>query len=353
MTLRVRVGVVGTGWWATEHHIPSLVAHERAHLCAVADRDAARAEEVATRFGVLHSFTDAAEMFDSGLVEAVVVATPHPSHHELARAALERGLHVLVEKPLALTAADAWDLVRVSQDRGLHLMVGCTYQFTSTSIRFAELVREGALGELLCVAAVFTSSVDDFFRGRWFPGQDNGPRPDTYSDPANAGGQAYTQASHPLGMLLHVTGAVPVNAHAFMTSGDLRVDIADALSFRLANGAVGSLGTAGSLRPGQLDSQVIHYVGTEAVAVQDLGRATVEIMSRGGDHTRLALEPGEQPYPAHVPARDFVDLVAGAGRNHGPALPAAWAVSLLEASYTSATLGGEVGVAGCLGPKGG
>ncbi len=340
----VRVGVVGTGWWATGKHLPSLASYEAAQVVAVADLDAERAKAVATQFGVEHAFTDTADMFDHAELDAILVATPHPTHHRLGLAALERGLHLFVEKPLALSGGDAWELVTEARRRELHLMVGHTYQFTSSAIRFHQLVRDGVLGDLLAVAGIYTSYVNDFFHGRWAPGAESGPLASTYADPANQGGQGNSQAVHPLGMLLHVTGAVPVRAQAFMTNGDARVDVADAIAFEFAGGAVGSLGAIGTLNADQPSVQTIHYVGTEAVAVQDLGSATIEIAPRAGGRLTLSAAEGERGYQAQVPSRAFVDLIAGNGLNHGPGEPAAHASALLEACYQSAASGTPVAI---------
>ena len=63
-------------------------------------------------------------------VDGVVIAVPHTYHYEIARDALDAGVHVLVEKPMVLTSAHAWDLVRRAEEKGLELMVGTTFQFT-------------------------------------------------------------------------------------------------------------------------------------------------------------------------------------------------------------------------------
>ena len=131
LTGRPRIGVVGTGWWATTAHLPALAGHPGADLVAVCDPLPDRARAAAERFGAPQHFTDVAALLDAGLVDGVVVATPHTSHHSVARAVLDAGVHVLVEKPLTTTATDAWDLVERAEGSGLHLTVGYTYQHTT------------------------------------------------------------------------------------------------------------------------------------------------------------------------------------------------------------------------------
>ncbi len=341
-----RIGVVGAGWWATEHHLPSIAAFDGARLVAVVDTSIDRARAAAVEFGAELVFSDADELFASGAVDAVIVATTHATHHGLARSALDHGLHVLVEKPLALTGSDAWDLVERADDQGLVLMVGYTYQFTSSAQQLRSAVADGLLGDLYTVAAIFTSSVERFYRGEWEPESAwaSGPQRETYSDPDGGGGQGHTQVTHALGMALTVTDSEPAEAQAYMTRAGLEVDLADAISFRLIGGAVGSVASCGSIRGDQPNVHMIHYLGSEGVAVQDLLTATVTLAPNDGPAEILVLSAGEPSYPADAPARRFAEAICGRPGNPAPGVPAARTAALLEAAYRSAEEGRPVGV---------
>ncbi|HZC25699.1 MAG TPA: Gfo/Idh/MocA family oxidoreductase, partial [Actinopolymorphaceae bacterium] len=138
-----RIGVAGTGWWASTAHLPSLATYAGAELVAVCDPVGDRARAAAARFGVSGVFTDIADLLAADVLDGLVVATPHTSHHAVARAALDAGVHVLVEKPLTVTADDAWALVETAERAGLHLVAGYTYQHTSTAAFVRRAVREG------------------------------------------------------------------------------------------------------------------------------------------------------------------------------------------------------------------
>ena len=114
---KVRVGVVGTGWWATQFHIPGLLAYEHCEVVALADRDPVNLERAAEAYGVRRTYSDHRALLDAGEVDCVVVAVPHAYHYEIARDTLDAGLGVLVEKPMVLRAAEAWDLVERSRAR--------------------------------------------------------------------------------------------------------------------------------------------------------------------------------------------------------------------------------------------
>ncbi len=98
-----------------------------------------RSAAAADYYDIRNTYDDHRELLAAG-VDGVVVAVQHAYHYEVARDALDAGVHVLVEKPMTLTAADAWDLVERAKSNGLHLMVGYTSQFT----RHADAARESS-----------------------------------------------------------------------------------------------------------------------------------------------------------------------------------------------------------------
>jgi predicted dehydrogenase len=85
-------------------------------------------------------------------IDAILVATPVSTHHALARMALEAGKHVLVEKPMAASVAEAEDLVRVAEDRGLTLMTGHTFLYTAAVNKIKELISSGELGHVYYIS---------------------------------------------------------------------------------------------------------------------------------------------------------------------------------------------------------
>ena len=346
-TRQPRIGVVGAGWWATQAHLPSLTSYDGAEVTAIADPDPSKLAAAAERFAVAHAYADPQEMFEAGVVDGVVIAVPHVHHYRLARAALDAGMHVMIEKPMVLEAVHAWDLVDAAAERGRHLMVGYTYQFTRAATRVAELVGTGRIGELIHVSGLFSSMVESFYRGRpddyaeVFRFPVTGPAASTYADPAIAGGgQGQTQITHAMGMVLWATGRRVTEVSAFMSNRDLAVDLADAIAYRLDNGAVGTMGSTGSLRPNQPAQQELRYYGTDGFVLQDLLAGTV--VAHFNDGTSEEIEPlaAGEVFPSEVPGRRFADLIAGRGENSGPADAAARVVEFLEAAYRSAGSGG-------------
>ena len=337
------MAVIGTGWWATQWHIPSLSDYARAELCALADPNPDRLAAAAERWPVPRTYLDYRELLGSGEVEGVVIATPHASHYEIASSALEAGIHVLVEKPLVLKAIEAWDLVHRAERNDLHLMVGYTFQFTRQARKAREIIQSGRIGELRFVSGLFASMVESYYRGRpedyepVFQFPVTGPGKSTYSDPKIAGGgQGQTQVTHAMGMVFWVTGRRAIEVSAHIESFDLAVDLVDAMAYRLDNGAVGTMGSTGTLRPGQPQQQEFRYYGTEGFLLQDLLQGKLAAYYNDGTLEEIADLTEDEIYPAHLPARALVDLILGEGENLAPPESAAATVEFLEACYQSA-----------------
>ena len=137
---------VGHGYWGR-----NLARNffELGHLAAVVDPDPAAAEAAAASYGVrAASFED---LLADPAIDGVSIASPAGMHHAQAKAALEAGKHVFVEKPLALDVAEAEELCRIAEARGLTLMVGHLLHYHPAFLRLHEMIAAGELGRLLHV----------------------------------------------------------------------------------------------------------------------------------------------------------------------------------------------------------
>lgn len=150
---RLGVAVVGAGYWG-----PNLIRNFRASadwdLVAVCDLDTDRARDVVGDRSGVEVTASLDEVLARDDVDAVAIATPARTHRPIATAALRAGRHVLVEKPLADSVAAGREMVDLARAQGLVLMADHTYCYTPVVQRIAELVEEGALGEVLFVDSV-------------------------------------------------------------------------------------------------------------------------------------------------------------------------------------------------------
>lgn len=154
MNPKLRIAVVGAGYWG-----PNLARNFSTspdwELAAICDLDWDRAQSVADRVGGMPAVvTDLNLLLARDDLDAVAVATPARTHHHVALAALRAGKHVLVEKPLADSHERAGEMVQEAAARGLTLMADHTYCYTPAVLKIRELMREGALGDLLFVDSV-------------------------------------------------------------------------------------------------------------------------------------------------------------------------------------------------------
>jgi predicted dehydrogenase len=147
----VRVGVVGLGYWG-----PNLVRnlHESttAEVAWMCDLRPAALDVLGRRFPAVRQTQDLDEMLDDASLDAVAVVTPVSTHHDLAMRALEAGKHVFVEKPLAASSDQAFDLIRAADERGLVLVPGHTFLYSPPVNRIRDLIRSGELGEIYFIS---------------------------------------------------------------------------------------------------------------------------------------------------------------------------------------------------------
>jgi predicted dehydrogenase len=143
-----RVAHAGVGGWGSN---VVRVVGELADLAWVCDTDDGRLAEYAPRYPQARLTASFAELLADEGVEAVVIATPVPTHYELSRQALEAGKHVFVEKPPAMRGEEMEELVDLAESRGLVLMPGHLLLYHPGLAKVKELVDSGALGEVACV----------------------------------------------------------------------------------------------------------------------------------------------------------------------------------------------------------
>ena len=146
MSDKVRIGVVGTSWWADAMYLPALTAHPLADVRGVVGARPAHTREFADRWGIPGAYDTLDALLAAEPLDALVVLAPNRLHYGYAMAAIERGLHVLCEKPLAMTSAEARRLTDAAEAAGLVTMCPFTYRFMPVSRWLKELVDDGYLG---------------------------------------------------------------------------------------------------------------------------------------------------------------------------------------------------------------
>jgi predicted dehydrogenase len=345
---RARIGIIGTGWWATYAHLPSLMSYPRAEVVAIADSSPDRLGRAGEHFGIRAQYVDYRAMLDRGDLDGVVVATPHTTHYAVAADVLARRIPLMLEKPMVLRARDARGLVKLADEQGVPLVIGYPYHFVEQHARLRARIAEGALGQLQLAHSLFASMVLEFYRANppayadVFKWQVTGPQPTTYSEPSVAGGgQGHLQVTHSAAFLLWLSNLRPIDVSAFIESFELKVDLCDAISVRLAGGAVGTLASTGGIPASQHEHQQheVRMYGSKGYALVDTTAGSCSIFYDDGSIEQFDEVPPDRRYPLQATSRHLVDLALGdiaESSNMSPGEIGARTVELLEAAYRSA-----------------
>jgi predicted dehydrogenase len=248
----LRVGVLGLGSIAQVVHLPILSQLEGMKLVAVCDADHAKARAIAARFGIPRVHLSDEQVFRSDDLDAIVICTPSHLHAQQAAAALEAGKHVLVEKPLALDAASAAQVIEVAERTGKALMVAMNNRYRPDAVALKPFVTGGELGEIFLV------------RGAWLNRKVRVLRPTWRHRRATAGGGALmdlgVQTLDLALWLLDFPEVASIACHTHQGEG-MEVEDTAALLLRLRSGGAVSLTVSWSL-VAERDRHYLRMLGT-------------------------------------------------------------------------------------------
>lgn len=345
--MSIQVGVLGAGWWASYAHIPAVLAHPGATLRSVQKRNAAEARRVADHFGVEHAFGCDCELLDDPELDAVIISSTPNAHYRQAKAALERGLHVLLEKPMTITAAEAGELVELAKSKDRQLLISCPWHYTAHGREARRLIEDGKLGVIKMISVLMTNPIDNLLRGEntavtHGSGALLSPDKASYSDPAVAGGgQVYCQVSHAAAYLTYLTGARATDVFARFDNAGAAVDLYDVLNLKMTDGSIVSMASTGATPTGQRHYEV-RIFGTAGVLSIELWQGTMNLCTfdgAKGDYPSIA---EADIYPDRAPANNLIDVALGIERNLSPGLLGHAAMQVIEAACASAREGRPV-----------
>lgn len=338
----VRFGLVGCGKVAARH-VSALSSVSDAELTAVTDSDPVRGREFGERFAVPW-YQDYREMLGQESLDVVGVLTPSGTHAEIAITSMMHKKHVLIEKPLALSAGDANRIADTARIEGVNAFVVHQNRFNPPIQRLSQAVVEGRLGRIVLASA----------RVRWC-------RPQRYYDQAEwrgtwkfDGGVFANQAVHHIDLLLWLVGPVEsvfaqgVRAMANIEAEDLGVAV-----LRFSPGAIGTIEATTCARPHDIESSVsiLGEKATVEVAGTHLDRVRVWEFDEMEDDERqfvqrFAHSPNEFSKIGH--SKTYEALVEFMKTGHVGCLTTAEngqkSIEVLEAIYESMMSGREVQV---------
>ncbi len=155
MTERFRFAAIGTRFWAEGFHLPGLASRDDVELAALCGRDAAHAQSVADKFHIPRVYADWRAMLEREKLDGIAITTPNHLHHPITLAAVDAGLHVICEKPLAMNVTQAHEmLARATARRRKHLVM-FDYRAMPAARRAKELIDTGFVGRPYHVVAMY------------------------------------------------------------------------------------------------------------------------------------------------------------------------------------------------------
>jgi UDP-N-acetyl-2-amino-2-deoxyglucuronate dehydrogenase len=243
MASKVRFGIVGTGGIAQTHAAGLAALADDAELVACCDVDPTRLADFAETWGVRHQYDSARALLDAGQIDVLCVCTPHPQHAEPLVLAAERGIHGVVEKPLAATLADADRVLEASAKYGTLLSTMSQRRWFPAAQRIRRAIDDGQLGPRLLLGESVTEMWrdqayyrKDAWRGRW----------DT-----EGGGVLMNQAPHNVDFLLWYMGPAEEIFGYWANLNHPYVEVEDnaVAVIRFRSGALGILKGTVSMNP--------------------------------------------------------------------------------------------------------
>jgi predicted dehydrogenase len=318
----VRMLVAGVGRFGREH-IDRLLGRSDVKLVGVADTSPNALERVRSRYGVAPCRADPLRLIDEVPADAIVIATPSASHVEICAHALGTNLCVLLEKPVAPSAAAATNLLATAEAASGFVLPGHVLRFSKDHERLVEIVRSGRIGEVVYVNS--RRYRDDSHAIRY---------PDT--DPV------LMTLIHDIDLAQWVTGSDfrSVIAHRSGSAGFRSITAASAIT---ANGVVCDLRTAWTFRDGDLPPDRLEVVGDRGSVELIVGRAT-QVYSEGHCAVYQSFETDD---PLKNEQDHFLACVIDRSRAPALGLPEALAgLRLADAAMESLRLSREVILSG-------
>jgi len=343
---KIKCGVIGAGWWATFAHIPALLAHPHAELVAIQNNNPLEAKRIAHDFGIPFACTTASELLAIEGISAIVVSSSPHLHYEDSFAALELRKHVLIEKPMTLTAAEAMDLVKMADENGVQFLISCPWHHTAHAIEAQRLIHDGTLGQIRMISVLMTNPIDELLRGANTQPTHGKPymhpRAGTYSDPKVAGGgQIYAQVCHAAAYLTFLTGARPREVFARFHNDGAALDIYDVLDLRMDDSSIVTIASTGATSLGRKDFEV-RVFGTKGILFLDLWRGRLEFVPLVGEPRVYPDLEEDAVYPHRAPATNLIDSVLNPLRNQSPATLGVAAMEVIEGATRSVKSGNNV-----------
>ncbi|MEF3306019.1 Gfo/Idh/MocA family protein [Paenibacillus sp. GYB003] len=305
---KLRFGFIGTGGISQWHGRQLLELSGEAEIAALADPNADSRDKFIHKFGLdgVAVHDDYRDMLNECALDAVVICSPHTLHFEQATDALKAGCHVLVEKPMTCSSAEAERLIASAREAGKLLQVSYQRHFQPEFLYIRKALQDGAIGKLTSVTASLYQEWKQLTAGSW-----------RAVPSLSGGGMLMDSGSHIVDVLLWTTNMTPVEVKPMLHRHGAPVEIDSFTAVRFAEGPIASLNVVGFAQGWH---ETYMFCGEEGAIRYDNGRIAL---------LRLGKEPEYPELPARETNQDksFVDAILG---RHEVLVPGEFALKVVR-----------------------
>ncbi|MCU0490132.1 MAG: Gfo/Idh/MocA family oxidoreductase [Chloroflexaceae bacterium] len=337
--VHINWGLIGCGWVARDYVAPAMQAAGNGRLVGLCDPNQAAMARVAAATPGVACFNSVDALLAMPELDAVYIATPNHLHAPLVEAAARAGKHVLCEKPMATTMADARRMVQACESARVQYATAFDQRFQARHQRLRQLIADGRLGTITSIRIHYAC----WTPGDWRPQSDDGNYDNWRVDPTRAGGGAFIDlAPHGLDLSQVLLGERLVEVACLMQRRVFHYPVDDgaALVGRFAGGALLTLNVAYNC-PDAFPRRRLEVIGTAAMALahNTMGQTpggTLQLIHSHGEAEEISIAPTDdcspfqtqlerfsqcllegRPFP-FLPAHDLhtMELLSGVSANH-------------------------------------
>lgn len=305
----IRVGFIGAGGIA-HLHASQLLELGNVEIKAISDISTEAVEAFVTSFGLqgVQQFEEYSDMLEQCDLDAVIICSPHTLHFKQATNALNRGLHVLIEKPMTCSAKEAEELIKTAKQSGKVMQVSYQRHFQPEFMYIRDAIAGGEIGKITSITASLYQEWDSLTNGSW-----------RQVPKLSGGGFLMDSGSHIIDVLLWTTGLTPIKIQSQLSQQGTPVEIDTFTSILFEEGVIAGLNLLGS-------SPVWHetyvFCGEEGAIFYDNGKITLH---------HLGQEPIIPVLPKQTTDQDksFIDAILG---KHEVKVPGEFALKVIKFS---------------------
>ncbi len=321
----LRIGMIGCGGNA-RGHLKRLTAHPEAEVVALVDPAKgmlARARQEIPALAGVPTFADHRKMLKAVELDAAALSTPHTLHTRQVLDCLDAGLHVLSEKPLTCSVADTKKVIAKAKAKRKVVVVAFQRRWHGMRRFTRAFVRDKAFGRPLFVQSFLSQAWLTGTKGTW------------RQDPKlSGGGQLNDSGSHIIDMIFWTMPARPTEVSAFIANRGAKVDIDSAITYRLADGALGNMTILGAGPRGVFwEDMTVVGSNQRAIFIRN-GVLTTAVDGVMAEYKSFARDGNADDH--------FIDVVKGRTKNESPPQEFLPAIAFTQACWKSAALGGRV-----------